>query len=408
MPHGAAVGVERELRLGVQDALGAVGHQDAVVDVHRRAARAAAQPRPPRSAARSSGCTRERNSRKAAAVVPCQSDDRQQLFGSVRARRDGRSRRQLPMRASRWALASRSRLRRSSARSGAGAQQVADAVGEDQPVDRLGDEVGGADLVGAADRVDVVEAGHHHDRHVGAARQRADLLAHREAVDARHLHVEQHQVGRLRAAARRSPRPPSDASSTSMPSGSSVSPTSTRIVGSSSTTSTQRALARRGVAHDATPARPCERRERRAHALELAASARRRAGGAARAKPSRPCCSMSRASAEQPRAPTCAALDFSECATTRSASASAPPRRLRAAARAAPARWRGRSTTTRATIASPRAGLSARRIARAGRPARRTAAAQRRGRALGARRVSQRQPATQREQQLRGRRACGR
>ena len=47
----------------------------------------------------------------------------------------------------------------------AGAQHVAHAMREDRPVDRLGDEVGGADLERALDRLDVVEARHHDHRH---------------------------------------------------------------------------------------------------------------------------------------------------------------------------------------------------------------------------------------------------
>ena len=61
----------------------------------------------------------------------------------------------------------------------AGAQHVAHAVREDRPVDRLGDEVGGADLEGALDRLHVVQAGHHHHRHALAAGQLAQLGAGR-------------------------------------------------------------------------------------------------------------------------------------------------------------------------------------------------------------------------------------
>ncbi len=77
----------------------------------------------------------------------------------------------------------------------AGAQHVQHAVAEDRPVDRLGDEVGGADLVGLGHGLDVVAAGDHDDRDAGAVRiKRADRAAGREAVHARHVDVHQDQV----------------------------------------------------------------------------------------------------------------------------------------------------------------------------------------------------------------------
>ena len=81
----------------------------------------------------------------------------------------------------------------------AGAQHIQDAVAQDRPVDRLGDEVGGAGLVGVGHGLDVVAAGDHHDRHAGAVAAfgtfgRADGGAGREAVHARHVDVHQDQV----------------------------------------------------------------------------------------------------------------------------------------------------------------------------------------------------------------------
>ena len=78
----------------------------------------------------------------------------------------------------------------------AGAQHVQHAVAEDRPVDRLGDEVGRAHLVGVGDRLDVVAAGDHDDRHRRARLDAADLAAGREAVHVRHFDVQQDQVRR--------------------------------------------------------------------------------------------------------------------------------------------------------------------------------------------------------------------
>ena len=78
------------------------------------------------------------------------------------------------------------------------AQHVAHPMAENRPVDRLGDEVVGARLVGPGDRVHVVHAGDHDHRHLGRVPVLANAPAYREAVDAGHVDVEQHQVRRRR------------------------------------------------------------------------------------------------------------------------------------------------------------------------------------------------------------------
>ena len=75
------------------------------------------------------------------------------------------------------------------------AQHVADAVDQKRPVDRLYHEVGSAGVVSEVDRLRVIEASHHHDRHVAAARQRADVGAGLIAVAFGHLDIEQHDIG---------------------------------------------------------------------------------------------------------------------------------------------------------------------------------------------------------------------
>ena len=75
-----------------------------------------------------------------------------------------------------------------------GAQHVADAVRQDRPVDRLADEIGGADAIGLLDRIDVVQRGGHQDRRVASARQCPNGPADIEAVHLGHHHVEQHEV----------------------------------------------------------------------------------------------------------------------------------------------------------------------------------------------------------------------
>ena len=71
-----------------------------------------------------------------------------------------------------------------------GAQHVAHPVAQDVPVDRLGDEVRGARLVGAVDGLQVVQAGHHEHRGVLSRGGAADRGADRKAVQPRHHDVQ--------------------------------------------------------------------------------------------------------------------------------------------------------------------------------------------------------------------------
>ncbi len=77
------------------------------------------------------------------------------------------------------------------------AQHVACTVAENRPVDRFGDEVAGARLVSLVDRLDVVHAGDHDDRHFAHVPALANVSANGEAVHSGHVDVEQDQVGRL-------------------------------------------------------------------------------------------------------------------------------------------------------------------------------------------------------------------
>jgi hypothetical protein len=87
---------------------------------------------------------------------------------------------------------------------------------EDRPVDGLGDEVGGADLERALDRLDILEARHHDHRHPAAAGQPAQLGARRETVHHWHADVHQHEIWSMRMLAS-SACCPSWASTTSNP-----------------------------------------------------------------------------------------------------------------------------------------------------------------------------------------------
>ena len=74
------------------------------------------------------------------------------------------------------------------------AHQVLHAMAEQVPVDGLREKVRRACLVGMVDRGHVVASRDHHDRQVGAARQRADQLARVVAVHRRHFHVHEHGI----------------------------------------------------------------------------------------------------------------------------------------------------------------------------------------------------------------------
>ena len=75
-----------------------------------------------------------------------------------------------------------------------GAQDVADTVPEDHPVDRLGGEIRDAHLVGPVDGAEIVQPRHHHDRDALPEGQLANLLDRGEAPHPRHHGVHQDEV----------------------------------------------------------------------------------------------------------------------------------------------------------------------------------------------------------------------
>ena len=75
-----------------------------------------------------------------------------------------------------------------------GAEHVADAVAEDDPVDRLDGEIRGPGVVGLVDRFDVVETGEHHDGGQVPARQSPDGGAGLVAVHFGHQDVQEDQL----------------------------------------------------------------------------------------------------------------------------------------------------------------------------------------------------------------------
>ena len=74
-------------------------------------------------------------------------------------------------------------------------QQIAEAMDKEGSVDRLGREVCGPCLVCTLNRVDVIQSGHHHDRGHSPTGEGSQLLAGLVAVDTRHDHIEQDDVG---------------------------------------------------------------------------------------------------------------------------------------------------------------------------------------------------------------------
>ena len=75
------------------------------------------------------------------------------------------------------------------------AQKIAKPSGEQTPLARLDEEVGGAGFVCARDRGVVVEAGQHQHRQRLEAGQDAQLATGLEAVEAGHHGVEDDDVG---------------------------------------------------------------------------------------------------------------------------------------------------------------------------------------------------------------------
>ena len=75
------------------------------------------------------------------------------------------------------------------------AQQIAYAVRQHRPIDRLVDKVRRANPESAFDRLDIVERRRHQDRGVASARQCAERLAHLEAAHFGHHNVEDNEIG---------------------------------------------------------------------------------------------------------------------------------------------------------------------------------------------------------------------
>src|SRR6202165_6265963 len=74
------------------------------------------------------------------------------------------------------------------------AQQIPRPVTQHGPRDRLRNEVGCPDLVGAVDRVRIIQSGHHQNRSVFPAFELAQSLAGLETVEDRHHYVKQDEV----------------------------------------------------------------------------------------------------------------------------------------------------------------------------------------------------------------------
>ena len=64
------------------------------------------------------------------------------------------------------------------------AEDVSDPMTENRPVNWLGDEVGGACLVGVIDGAQVLSAGRHHNRNMSAARKASRPASRSEACRA--------------------------------------------------------------------------------------------------------------------------------------------------------------------------------------------------------------------------------
>ena len=75
-----------------------------------------------------------------------------------------------------------------------GPEEIVNPLAEHDPVDRFHLEIGGADLVRAGNRPDVIAAGKHHDGHAGPAGQRPQGRAGGKAVQPGHRNVEQDQL----------------------------------------------------------------------------------------------------------------------------------------------------------------------------------------------------------------------
>src|SRR6185369_16146702 len=75
-----------------------------------------------------------------------------------------------------------------------GAQDVADAVSENDPVDRFADEIRCTHFVSTVDRIGVVQSGQHQYWHERAGGSPAQFRAQSVAIHSRHYDVEQDDV----------------------------------------------------------------------------------------------------------------------------------------------------------------------------------------------------------------------
>ena len=75
-----------------------------------------------------------------------------------------------------------------------GAKHVSDVVAENRGIDRFGDEVGSAVLVGLSDGLRVIQAGEDQNGHSFASRKRADSGTGQISVHIRHHDVENHEI----------------------------------------------------------------------------------------------------------------------------------------------------------------------------------------------------------------------
>ena len=73
--------------------------------------------------------------------------------------------------------------------------QALDAAEQGNVIDRLGEEIIGAGFQAAHPVFRLVKGGHHDDRNMLRGGIGLDALAHFDAVNARHHHVEKHDVG---------------------------------------------------------------------------------------------------------------------------------------------------------------------------------------------------------------------
>ena len=73
--------------------------------------------------------------------------------------------------------------------------QALDAAKQGNVIHRLGEEVIGPGLQAAHPVFQLVKGGHHDDRNMLRGRLGLETLAHFDAVNARHHHVEEHNIG---------------------------------------------------------------------------------------------------------------------------------------------------------------------------------------------------------------------